>query len=136
MNRKQFQRLAALRLREAKLLLSAKSPNGAYYLAGYAVECGLKACIAKRTERYDFPDKKRVMDSHTHDVMKLIQVADLKASRDEAMRQLDFANYWETVVEWSEESRYKDNSLEDADDLIEAIENRKYGVLPWLKKFW
>lgn len=76
------------------------------------------------------------MDSHTHDVMKLIQVADLKAAHDQAMRQLDFANCWDIVAKWSEESRYRDNSLEAAEDLIEAIENRKYGVLPWLKKFW
>ena len=34
-----------LRLREAKLLLDAKDWDGAYYLAGYAVEFALKIRI-------------------------------------------------------------------------------------------
>jgi len=33
--------------------------DGAYYLAGYAVECALKACIAKGTQRFEFPDKRK-----------------------------------------------------------------------------
>jgi HEPN domain-containing protein len=49
MTRKDLQKLAAIRLKEAKLLLAANAPDGAYYLAGYAVECALKACIAKAT---------------------------------------------------------------------------------------
>jgi hypothetical protein len=35
-----------------------------YYLAGYPVEFALKACIAKSTERHDFPDKRRANQSH------------------------------------------------------------------------
>jgi hypothetical protein len=49
MNRAEFQKLSDLRLHESKALLTAGLPQGAYYLAGYAVECALKACIAKRT---------------------------------------------------------------------------------------
>jgi HEPN domain-containing protein len=45
MNRFDSQKLASLRLREAKALLAAGFPEGAYYLAGYAVECALKACL-------------------------------------------------------------------------------------------
>ena len=45
--------------------------DGAYYLAGYAIECALKACIAKATRRYDFPDRKKVDASHTHDLREL-----------------------------------------------------------------
>jgi HEPN domain-containing protein len=68
MNRADFQQLSELRLREAQALLAAGLPDGAYYLAGYAVECALKACIAKRTREHDFADKKLVNDSHTHDL--------------------------------------------------------------------
>ena len=68
MNRKDFHQLAELRLKEARALLAAEFPDGAYYLAGYAVECGLKACIAKRTREHDYPDKKLVNKSYTHDV--------------------------------------------------------------------
>ena len=65
MNRKDLQRLTRLRLAEARVLLAAAKYDGAYYLAGYAVECALKACIAKQIKRFDFPDKKLVIDSHT-----------------------------------------------------------------------
>lgn len=60
MNRKTFQVLANLRIREAQALLRAKEFSGAYYLVGYAVECGLKACIAKGVKKHDFyPGKRR-----------------------------------------------------------------------------
>jgi len=43
MNRVDLQQLAELRLKESKALFAAGFPEGAYYLAGYAVECALKA---------------------------------------------------------------------------------------------
>ena len=53
-----FQKLADMRIREAKALLDAKEWDGAYYLAGYAVECALKACIIKRLNSSDlWPEK-------------------------------------------------------------------------------
>ncbi len=78
MTRFDFQRLAKIRIKEAEALLDNGHYNGAYYLAGYAVECALKACIAKQTLRYDFPEKRRVDNSHTHDLTKLVRVADLE----------------------------------------------------------
>jgi HEPN domain-containing protein len=128
--RKDLQRLASIRLREAKLLLGANAPDGAYYLAGYAVECALKACVAKSTERHDFPDKSRANRSYTHNPKELIVVAELKAAHDDAMRQYEFSRRWEILTQWSEESGY------DAEALVEAIENRKHGILQWLKRYW
>jgi HEPN domain-containing protein len=49
MTRRDFQALSATRLREARALLKTGNPEGAYYLAGYAIECALKACVAKKT---------------------------------------------------------------------------------------
>lgn len=63
MNRDDLQKLARLRLREARALLDRDLYPGAYYLSGYVVECALKACIAKSTKKFDFPDKGRVADS-------------------------------------------------------------------------
>ena len=57
MNRLDLQQLSDLRIGEAKALLAQGFPEGAYYLAGYSVECALKACIARRTREHDFPDK-------------------------------------------------------------------------------
>jgi HEPN domain-containing protein len=53
--RKDFQRLADLRAGEAAFLAKGGREEGAYYLGGFAVECALKACIAKQTRRHDFP---------------------------------------------------------------------------------
>jgi hypothetical protein len=49
-NRAELRQLAEDRLRDAECLLAAGRWSGAYYLAGYAVECGLKACIMARVE--------------------------------------------------------------------------------------
>ena len=146
MNRIDFQRLAELRLKEAKTLLSAELPDGAYYLAGYAVECALKACIAKRTREHDFPEKKLVNDSHTHDLGKLLELAGLSdllkrdVANDEELK-LD----WENVREWSEQSRYHlyvDDSighlhgLLSAKLLIDAVESKEGGMLRWIRQSW
>jgi HEPN domain-containing protein len=60
LKRRDLRELALLRLKEAQVLFANGCWSGAYYLAGYAVECALKACIAKGTERHEFPDLKRV----------------------------------------------------------------------------
>ncbi len=77
MNRTDFQQLAEIRITEAGVLLANGHSDGAYYLAGYAVECALKACIAKFTNLHDFPDKQRAVDAFTHDLIKLLRIADL-----------------------------------------------------------
>ena len=78
MNRDDFQELARTRLREARTLLRTGNYGGAYYLSGYVIERGLKACIAKKTRRYDFPDKNLVAESYTHNPTKLMKVAGLE----------------------------------------------------------
>ena len=80
MTRKDLQKLLSIRLGEAKLLLAANAPDGAYYLAGYAIECALKACVAKTTKRHDFPDKQRASDSYTHNAKRLVVVAGLESA--------------------------------------------------------
>lgn len=107
MNRFDFQELALLRLKEAQTLLQNNCSAGAYYLAGYAVECALKACIAKLTAQYDFPDKDRVNQSHVHNLKKLIDVAGLNQKLLDRMREdNDFFSAWNIVKDWSEKSRY------------------------------
>jgi HEPN domain-containing protein len=69
LKRQDLRELALRRLKEAQVLFDGGCWAGAYYLAGYAVECALKACIAKGTERFEFPDQKRVNSSYTLDRM-------------------------------------------------------------------
>ena len=77
MLRQDLQKISRIRIREARKLLNAGEYAGAYYLAGYAVECALKACIAKQTKRYEFPEIGRVKNSYEHDPTKLAKVAGL-----------------------------------------------------------
>ncbi len=110
-------------------------PSGAYYLAGYAAECAIKACIAKQTQRHDFPDKGRAIASYDHDIGKLLKTAGLdQAARD--VRQPDLAIHWKLVREWSVNSRYRVTTEAQAAALIRALEHRRYGVLRWLKLHW
>ena len=83
--------------------------DGAYYLAGYAVECGLKACIMAYVERTGiiFEDKKYSEKCWTHDLEALVVLADL-----EIVLQADCINapalggHWATTIEWAETRRY------------------------------
>ena len=138
MNRKDLQRLTRLRLAEARVLLAAAKYDGAYYLAGYAVECALKACIAKQIKRFDFPDKKLVLDSHTHQLEQLLNVSGLKqVHKQELDTNADFAVNWSVVRDWSEKARYSlSRSGAEAHDLYAAITARRHGILKWLKKHW
>ena len=136
MNRNDFQRLAGTRIREAKALFKAGEFSGAYYLAGYAVECALKACYAKSVQRHDFPDK-RVRQVFTHDPVELTRLAGLNDELQMAVRSSrNFAAAWEVVCKWSEDSRYTVSARQDAEALFDAINRRKDGVLPWVKRYW
>lgn len=137
LNRSDLQILARLRLREAKTLLSAGLSDGAYYLAGYAVECALKACIARRTQRHEFPDKKSVDASHTHNLRDLVKVANLELARlQEVKRDPAFRDHWDLVQQWSEQSRYRRHDSKIAQALVRAVADRNHGVIAWIRKSW
>jgi HEPN domain-containing protein len=138
MNRSDFQQLSTLRIREAKVLFDNSYYAGAYYLAGYAVECALKACITRLTKRFDFPEKAIVNRSHTHNLTELIDVAGLKVALDNQTQSArGFGSNWNIIKEWSENARYKLNiSRTEAESIYSAITDRTNGVLPWLKKYW
>jgi len=68
LNLQKLKDLAFIRIREANLLLQHNNFDGAYYLAGYTIECALKACIAKQVQQYDFPDLSTVKQSYTHNL--------------------------------------------------------------------
>ena len=138
MNREALQLISRQRKREAAVLLRAGMFPGAFYLAGYAVECALKACIAKQTNRYDFPDKRLSNEAWTHDLQKLVQLSGLwpELQRDmgtSAALQLN----WTIVKDWSEAVRY-DISVTGAQarDLYSACTTRRTGVLPWIRQRW
>jgi len=135
--RKDFQRLAQLRAIEAALLAKGRKEQGAYYLGGFAIECALKACIAKSTRKHEFPDKDRVNKSYTHSLVELIRLAGLRETHDARMKSDPaFRDNWLIVVSWSEDSRYLRNTAEKAQGLVNAVGNPKSGILAWLRHYW
>lgn len=137
MDRYDFQNLARIRTREARALIKQKHYNGAYYLLGYSIECGLKACIAKKTKKYEFPDKKAVIKSYTHKLQELIEAAGLSSKLAlEIQNDKVFGVNWATIKDWSEESRYEVHDDKKTKDMYLAVSDRKHGVLKWIRQYW
>ena len=133
MNSKDLQELAKLRLKEAESLLQGNMPAGAYYLAGYAVECALKACIAQKTKEHDFPDKNLVARSYTHDLTRLLRLAGLE-QKLKTSEQLGVN--WSLVKDWNESKRYEFTDMTRAEQLHRAILDKKHGVFQWIQEHW
>ena len=131
-SRADFEKLMDLRLKEAKLLLDQKDWDGAYYLAGYAVEFALKIRIISQLMKSDsFPDKKLAENFYKHELSLLRNLAGLD---DEMDNDAGISPQWDIVRNWSEQTRYQIGKTEkEAVDLYEAIEK---GVLPWVKARW
>jgi HEPN domain-containing protein len=105
-NRNDFRELSRARLREAEALLAAGHYSGAYYLAGYAVECALKACIARKTRAGDFPELEITRASYTHNLRDLVKTGGLEQERERLMTEnRAFEPNWRLVKDWSEASR-------------------------------
>jgi HEPN domain-containing protein len=138
MNRKELHQLAKERIRDAKVLLAARRWSGAYYLAGYAVECGLKACIIVQLKNADdFPDKKFSEQCWTHNLVQLVGLAKLKTELGiKVAADPKFSACWETVRDWNELSRYDRKTKTKALQLYAAIANTKHGVFRWIMSHW
>jgi hypothetical protein len=138
MNKKDLEELVDIRIKEAKVLLDAESYQGAYYLAGYSLECAIKACIAKQVQQYDFPNLELAKHSYSHKLIDLLGVAGLKQKLSEKEQQdINFQLNWTVAKDWNEKARYESRIEEKkAKDLYEAITHNQSGVLVWLKTFW
>ena len=138
MNRQDLQNLCLIRVEEARILLDSGYYSGAYYLLGYAVECALKACIAKQVQQYDFPDLRRVRSSHSHDLQQLVREAGLEAAlREEVRDNPSFARAWLLTHEWNVESRYQSTvSRADCQNFHAAVTDNGSGFLQWIMMRW
>ena len=137
MNRTDLQQLAEMRFEEARLLFDARKFDGAYYLAGYAVELALKACIAKLTNQHDFYNKDIANNCFNHKPETLVRVAGLQFRLEAAMlADIDLQANWIVACAWTESSRYDRHDEVKADGLLKAITDRDHGVLPWIRTYW
>lgn len=138
MNRIELQELTMMRMSEGKSLLEAQLYAGSYYLSGYAVECGLKAVIAKKQGRHEFPDKRLASECNTHSLRTLVRLAGLQSELDEEVQSsAAFAENWSVVRKWSEIARYEVNvPAQMARCMYVACAGHLKGVLPWIQRFW
>ena len=97
----------------------------------------MKACIAKLTKRYDFPDKDRVLKSYTHRIDTLAELAGLKAELLDHMAESEaFLRHWGAVKDWDEKARYRIWTQAQARMLSVAATDPLDGVLPWIMARW
>jgi HEPN domain-containing protein len=135
-SRAEFKKLALTRLDDARVLLKNRRYSAAYYVAGYVVECALKACLAKKTQRYQFPpEPDRVRRSYyTHDLQALAKECGLLDVLEKGHPQL--GKYWTYVKDWRGTKRYDPDAGLLAKDILRAIEDPAARVLQCIKHYW
>jgi HEPN domain-containing protein len=139
----EFRDLAETRLKDAEELLKINRWACAYYVAGYAVECALKASIVRDAELTGsiFDDKKlasQLIDSFfIHDLEKLFKVAKLEVDFGIARgANPALEDNWTIVKDWQETSRYEQKSQPEAEALVQAINHDPDGVMKWIRDRW
>lgn len=125
--------MATERLDDAAALLKAGRYAGAYYIAGYAIECALKACIAGRTKQDEFPPKEAAK-YYVHDLAKLLDIAGLGSAFAQEAEDPAFRANWAAVKDWTEETRYQSRGQRQAEEILAAINDPQHGVLQWLRR--
>ncbi len=142
MDRKKLQRLAKMRLKDAKALLGRKRWSGAYYLCGYVIECALKPCLLRYLGESDavFGDPnylKRLAGCWTHDLATLVNLAGLDAGFGAARGANPVLDtFWKVAKEWKESSRYEETTEAEARGLYEAVSHQTDGVFRWIQSHW
>lgn len=140
MTRADWQRIAEERAKDAQALLTVSQWSGAYYLAGYAVECGLKSCVLCRLSAAPeliFLDKRFSEKCWTHDLEDLTELADLVSILSSAVAASPALDTnWRTVALWSELDRYRIKTEIEARKMVVAVTDSTNGVLTWIKGHW
>ncbi len=140
--RAEWQQLAEDRILDAQAHLAPGVGrwSAAFYLVGYAVECGLKACILARVAARPeviFEDRQFLNKVWTHDIETLLVAADLKGQRDaDARANPALAVPWDDVDEWDEKSRYVQKTEAEAKELFNAVADPINGVMQWIRARW
>ncbi len=130
-----LQRLAHARLQDAQTLWREKRYDAAYYLCGYAIECALKAWIAKQTPRHAFPDKDRVNRAHQHKFSELLNLVDDRQQFEAELKAEErLERAWSLVQDWSPVTRYRFRATSRLH--VRAMLDSVEVVLGCLSKFW
>jgi hypothetical protein len=145
-SRAEFKTLANKRLDEAKALQQAGHYEAAFYLAGYAVECGLKAAVCKtlQIDIFDMPtDLHKGFKTHRLDHLIVLSGLSKQLAEDIAADTslslaaspfltppLDFEG-WQS---WSEQVRY--NVIDCPEQVLQEFVSNVDYFMSWLRNHW
>lgn len=139
MNRADLQQLSQDRIEDVAALLAAQRWSAAYYLAGYVVECALKACVAKQVNQHDFPDKNfaiRVFTHNSADLLRAIGLLTILDTDRTTPGREAFNINWEIVKMWQPEARYQQKSRAEAEAMYKAVADPQDGLFAWIQAHW
>ena len=137
LRRSDLQAVAQAKIDDASLLAQNNRFSNAYYLAGYAVEIALKACIAKQFTADAIPEKSFVNSIYVHNLKSLVGLAGLSADfKIKGDADPAFAANFALVAQWDPDVRYESSDPMSAQTMIAAIVDPISGVLPWIKQYW
>ena len=80
---------------------------------------------------------KQLNECWTHDLVKLVTLAGLDGDFGTARGANPvLENYWGTVKDWRETSRYEEKTEVQARVLFEAVSHKPDGVFLWIQSRW
>ncbi|MBD2753765.1 HEPN domain-containing protein [Spirosoma validum] len=134
----EFKDIAERRLEEALVLHSAGKYDGAYYLAGYVIECALKAAISTHLnyEIYAGMDGE-LSNFRTHKLSKLVIFAGFVKGLAETLdpKLKSAYSYITSQTDgWSEVKRYEPIacSKQKCDSFLESVQI----LMQWIRQHW
>lgn len=115
-----YYRAAKQRFDDSQLLLQQKRTTGAVYLAGYTVECFLKALVLHNTPSREQPTLLLQLRRIGHDIESLIS---LYRSRANSSVPKEITRHLTRLVTWSTDMRYAPGTtkLRDAEDFMGSV---------------
>jgi HEPN domain-containing protein len=136
--RRELQKLACLRLKEAEALFDAGCYDGCAYLCGYVVELALKAAICATLDITQYPEKgsrlREALKTHDFDDLKLLASMELAFTLGNKR-----FGYWSAASKWKPERRYDPEGTYDraaAIEILDAVRSYPEGVLACISQRW
>lgn len=136
LSRLTLQGLATSKVEDARLLYDHQRYSNAYYLYGYAIELGLKACIARNVTAETIPDKVVLTGFLDHHVGRLVGLAGLADAMKLARQTEEFDKRWSEISGWSIDARYGAIDAATAAAMADAVEHPNHGAMTWLQRYW
>lgn len=147
----EIRQLAEERLKDAQVLLANERHEGAFYLAGYAVELTLKAKVCTHLDIDDLFSENPTSHTKgslgkfresvkTHDFFILLSLCGLSQKLNIELSDNEYFNtnsslLFQGQTAWNESARYKQGHIlpSDVEKIINFIADPTRGLLQWIE---